>query len=142
MATIHGTDPSQMRLTGLPTTMGATMFIEEETCTDAELAQAAGDPRERASRAELQAIFADFTAPLGPLLRQLQPDTPVHFSRIEAVQPPVCFRGRVVLIGDAALRSMFEDPTPHYDLGHLWQETEEDSSHSCSCPCTLPTLRL
>ena len=37
MATIHGTDPSQMRLTGLPTTMGATMFIEEETCTDAEM---------------------------------------------------------------------------------------------------------
>ena len=27
-----------------------------------------------------------------------------------------------LLIGDAALRSMFEDPTPHYDLGHLWQE--------------------
>ena len=27
-----------------------------------------------------------------------------------------------LLIGDAALRSMFEDPTPHYDLGRLWQE--------------------
>jgi chorismate dehydratase len=26
------------------------------------------------------------------------------------------------LIGDAALRSMFEDPTPHYDLGRLWLE--------------------
>ena len=27
-----------------------------------------------------------------------------------------------LLIGDAALKSMFEDPTQHYDLGHLWQE--------------------
>ena len=27
-----------------------------------------------------------------------------------------------LLIGDAALQSMFEDPTPHYDLGRLWRE--------------------
>src|SRR4029453_3487953 len=27
-----------------------------------------------------------------------------------------------LLIGDAALRSAFEDPTPHYDLGRLWTE--------------------
>jgi chorismate dehydratase len=27
-----------------------------------------------------------------------------------------------LLIGDAALRSAFEDPTPHYDLGNLWLE--------------------
>lgn len=27
-----------------------------------------------------------------------------------------------LLIGDAALKSMFENPTPHYDLGRLWQE--------------------
>jgi chorismate dehydratase len=27
-----------------------------------------------------------------------------------------------LLIGDAALRSAFEDPTPHYDLGKLWLE--------------------
>jgi chorismate dehydratase len=26
-----------------------------------------------------------------------------------------------MLIGDAALRSAFEDPTPHHDLGRLWQ---------------------
>ncbi len=26
------------------------------------------------------------------------------------------------MIGDAALRSSFEDPTPHYDLGRLWLE--------------------
>lgn len=27
-----------------------------------------------------------------------------------------------LLIGDAALRSMFEDPTPHHDLGRLWAD--------------------
>jgi chorismate dehydratase len=27
-----------------------------------------------------------------------------------------------LLIGDAALRSAFDDPTPHFDLGRLWQE--------------------
>jgi chorismate dehydratase len=27
-----------------------------------------------------------------------------------------------MLIGDAALRSAVEDPTPHHDLGRLWQE--------------------
>jgi chorismate dehydratase len=27
-----------------------------------------------------------------------------------------------LLIGDAALKSMFENPTPHHDLGRLWQE--------------------
>ena len=27
-----------------------------------------------------------------------------------------------LLIGDAALRSAFDDPTPHYDLGQLWLE--------------------
>jgi chorismate dehydratase len=28
----------------------------------------------------------------------------------------------MLLIGDAALRSAFEDPTPHFDLGRLWRE--------------------
>src|SRR5262249_36280579 len=27
-----------------------------------------------------------------------------------------------LLIGDAALRSAFEDPTPHHDLGRMWLE--------------------
>ena len=27
-----------------------------------------------------------------------------------------------LLIGDAALKSAFEDPTPHHDLGRMWQE--------------------
>ena len=31
-------------------------------------------------------------------------------------------RDAKLLIGDAALRSAFEDPTPHYDLGKLWLE--------------------
>ena len=29
-----------------------------------------------------------------------------------------------LLIGDAALKSVFEDPTPHYDLGRLWLERD------------------
>jgi chorismate dehydratase len=29
---------------------------------------------------------------------------------------------KVLLIGDAALQSAFEDPTPHHDLGRLWLE--------------------
>src|SRR5712691_8152457 len=41
-----------------------------------------------------------------------------------------------LLIGDAALKSAFEDPTPHHDLGRLWLErtdrksTRLNSSHS------------
>ena len=67
-----------------------------------ERTQRAGDPREFATGAELQALFADFGAPLGPLLEQLLPATPLHFSRIETVQPRTSVSGRVVLIGDAA----------------------------------------
>ncbi|MBB4003619.1 MAG: FAD-dependent monooxygenase [Aurantimonas endophytica] len=67
-----------------------------------DITQAANDPRELATGAELQAIFADFAAPLGPLLEQLLPATPLHFSRIETVRPKADFSGRVVLIGDAA----------------------------------------
>src|SRR3989442_4041021 len=41
----------------------------------------------------------------------------------EAVQVPLGEEAdATLLIGDAALRSAFEDPTPHYDLGRLWQE--------------------
>lgn len=68
----------------------------------AEITQAAGDPRERATGAELRTLFADFAAPIGPILDQILPTTPLYFSRVESVQPPSCFRGRVVLIGDAA----------------------------------------
>jgi chorismate dehydratase len=41
----------------------------------------------------------------------------------EAVQVPLGEPADAkLLIGDAALRSAFEDPTPHYDLGRLWLE--------------------
>ena len=68
----------------------------------AEITQPAGDPRERASPAELQSLFADFAAPVGPLLDQILPATPLYFSRIETVQPQSSVSGRVVLIGDSA----------------------------------------
>jgi chorismate dehydratase len=41
----------------------------------------------------------------------------------EAEQVPLADEAdATLLIGDAALKSMFEDPTPHYDLGRLWLE--------------------
>jgi len=46
----------------------------------------------------------------------------------QAKQVPLAVNGQSeeadakLLIGDAALRSAFEDPTPHYDLGRLWLE--------------------
>src|SRR6059058_4191418 len=36
--------------------------------------------------------------------------------------PPDTQSDAKLLIGDAALKSAFEDPTPHYDLGRLWLE--------------------
>ena len=40
-------------------------------------------------------------------------------ARLVAFDEPAEAR---LLIGDAALKSAFEDPTPHYDLGRLWLE--------------------
>ena len=34
-----------------------------------------------------------------------------------------------LLIGDAALKSAFEDPTPHHDLGRLWLERKIGRAH-------------
>ena len=48
------------------------------------------------------------------LVRVLLPDA-AHVDRGERADAKL-------LIGDAALKSMFEDPTPHYDLGKLWLE--------------------
>jgi len=48
------------------------------------------------------------------LTRVLFPDA-VHVPLGEAAEAKL-------LIGDAALKSSFEDPTPHYDLGRLWLE--------------------
>jgi chorismate dehydratase len=48
------------------------------------------------------------------LTRVLLPDA-AHVSLDEEADA-------TLLIGDAALRSAFEDPTPHHDLGRLWLE--------------------
>jgi chorismate dehydratase len=47
------------------------------------------------------------------LARVLVPDT----SHVPLGEPA----DATLLIGDAALRSAFEDPTPHHDLGRMWQ---------------------
>jgi chorismate dehydratase len=48
------------------------------------------------------------------LVRILLPDAEIVPLGIDA--------DATLLIGDAALRSAFEDPTPHFDLGKLWLE--------------------
>ena len=48
------------------------------------------------------------------LVRVLLPDTKIVLLGLDA--------DATLLIGDAALRSAFEDPTPHFDLGRLWLE--------------------
>jgi len=48
------------------------------------------------------------------LVRVLLPDTKIVPLGLDA--------DATLLIGDAALRSAFEDPTPHFDLGRLWLE--------------------
>jgi chorismate dehydratase len=48
------------------------------------------------------------------LVRVLLPDAKIVPLGLDA--------DATLLIGDAALRSAFEDPTPHFDLGRLWLE--------------------
>src|SRR5947209_14187286 len=52
--------------------------------------------------------------------------TSVVLTRVlfpEAEQVPLGEEAEAkLLIGDAALKSAFEDPAPHHDLGRLWQE--------------------
>jgi chorismate dehydratase len=52
--------------------------------------------------------------------------TSVALTRVllpDAVQVPLGEEADAkLLIGDAALKSAFEDPTPHHDLGRLWLE--------------------
>src|SRR5438445_12008068 len=43
-----------------------------------------------------------------------------------------------LLIGDAALKSAFEDPTPHYDLGRLWLERTGVPIVLAVCACPEP----
>jgi chorismate dehydratase len=80
--------------------------------------EGAVDSIQLVSRAPLQSIRSVAVTPESAtsvvLVRVLLPD---------AVQVPLGEKAdATLLIGDAALRSMFEDPTPHYDLGRLWQE--------------------
>src|SRR5213076_1723926 len=47
----------------------------------------------------------------------------------EAEHVPLGEEGEAtLLIGDAALKSAFEDPTPHHDLGRLWPSWTTRSS--------------
>ncbi len=48
--------------------------------------------------------------------------TKVLLPQVELVPLDTPGADAKLLIGDAALRSAFEDPTPHYDLGKLWLE--------------------
>ena len=52
--------------------------------------------------------------------------TSVVLTRVlfpDAILVPLAKKAEAkLLIGDAALRSAFEDPTPHHDLGRLWLE--------------------
>ncbi len=48
--------------------------------------------------------------------------TKVLLPQVELVPLDTPGADAKLLIGDAALRSAFEDPTPHYDLGRLWLE--------------------
>jgi chorismate dehydratase len=48
--------------------------------------------------------------------------TKVLLPRAELVPLEHADADAKLLIGDAALRSAFEDPTPHHDLGRLWLE--------------------
>ncbi len=47
-------------------------------------------------------LFAEFAAPVLPLIENLPAETQVHFGRIEQVEMPHWVAGRAVLIGDAA----------------------------------------
>jgi chorismate dehydratase len=48
--------------------------------------------------------------------------TRVLLPRAELVPLETADADAKLLIGDAALKSAFEDPTPHHDLGRLWLE--------------------
>ncbi|WP_460139642.1 FAD-dependent monooxygenase [Pseudomonas sp. S2_E01] len=60
----------------------------------------AEDEFDRVRHASLQSLFGDFAGPLFPLLADTRQDT--HFGSIQQVVMPHWYRGRAVLIGDAA----------------------------------------
>jgi 2-polyprenyl-6-methoxyphenol hydroxylase-like FAD-dependent oxidoreductase len=63
-------------------------------------------PREEIGRysakTDLKGVFAEFGAPVFPLIETLPAGAAVHFGRIEQVRMSSWGKGRVVLIGDAA----------------------------------------
>ena len=80
--------------------------------------EGAVDSIQLVSRAPLESIRSVAVTPESAtsvaLVRVLLPDAE-HVPLTEAADARL-------LIGDAALQSMFEDPTPHHDLGRLWLE--------------------
>lgn len=80
--------------------------------------EGAVDSIQLVSRAPLDSIrsvaITPESATSAVLVRVLLPDAE-HVSLEEGADAKL-------LIGDAALQSMFEDPTPHHDLGRLWLE--------------------
>ena len=81
-------------------------------------AEGAVDSIQLVSRAPLERVRSIAVTPesatAAALLRILLPEAE-HVPLGEAAEA-------TLLIGDAALASMFEDPTPHHDLGRLWLE--------------------
>jgi chorismate dehydratase len=80
--------------------------------------EGAVDSIQLVSRAPLEHVTSVAVTPESAtsvvLVRVLLPEA-------ELVAPEADADARL-LIGDAALRSAFEDPTPHHDLGRLWLE--------------------
>ena len=80
--------------------------------------EGAVDSIQLVSRAPLASIASVAVTPesatSASLVRVLLPDA----AHVPLGEPA----DATLLIGDAALKSMFEDPTPHYDLGRLWLE--------------------
>ncbi len=80
--------------------------------------EGAVDSIQLVSRAPLESVTSVAVTPESAtsavLVRVLLPDA----EQVALGEPA----DATLLIGDAALQSMFEDPTPHHDLGRLWLE--------------------
>ena len=94
-----------------------TLRILPRLCVSSE---GAVDSIQLVSRAPLSSIRSVAVTPESAtsvaLVRVLLPEAE-HVSLDETATADA-----TLLIGDAALKSMFEDPTPHYDLGRLWRD--------------------
>ena len=79
--------------------------------------------RARSTRSSLSRASRSSTSSRSPLRPRAR--RPPFSSASSCPRPSRCRWEEAdarLLIGDAALKSMFEDPTPHYDLGRLWLE--------------------